>query len=85
MVDGDDMNESRFLTEEQEKNIRSYGYSPTLIGENLEVWKVIGDDLMIDIGKENDVVWCKIWISENDVKTFSPKRIKSFLKKYFTR
>ena len=77
------MYESIFLTERQEVILRSYGYKPTLLGENLEVWKVNGDDLMLDIIKDNDSsVYCQLWLSENDVKTFSPKRIKSFLSKY---
>ena len=77
------MHESKFLTERQEAILRSYGYSPTLIGENLEVWKICGDDLMLDVIKDADSsVYCQLWLSENDVKTFSPKRIKSFLSKY---
>lgn len=75
------MKESKFLTEEQEKILKEYGYVPTLIGESLEVWKVNGDDCMIDVWKDENGVSCQMWISSEEAKRFSPKRIKSFLKK----
>lgn len=63
------MKENKFLTEEQEKILKEYGYVPTLIGESLEVCK------------DENGVSCQMWISSEEAKRFSPKRIKSFLKK----
>lgn len=75
------MNESNFLNDNQEQILRAHGYVPTLLGETLEVWKVNGDVCMIDIGKDEKGVWCKMWVTSEDVKCFSPKRMKSFFDK----
>lgn len=75
--------ESSFLTRSQEDIIKSYGYVLTHKGVYLEIWKISQDSNMIDIWKDEvaEKYYGRMWISENQTLCFSPKRIKSFLKK----